>query len=402
MKKLCLIFLAGTLLCSCTTITKNHGSDSYYVYAGGSDRNDGLSEEKPFRSLFKAMAVAVKSSIKTITVIGTLDITSEQSSNMERVFFIQGMGKNTILIRGKKSDADPAVLSADGSGRRAVLVRGTVPIRFENIEISGGITSGEGGGLGIGPGSTVILGPGAVIRNNQSDNVGGGVLVFGGSLFIDGGKISGNRSAVTGGGVAAAGQNCILVFKSGEISNNQAQGGGGVAVYQGSRFTLSGGIIHDNTADMAGGGVMVNQQSSFTMEGGGVRGNRSSGSGGGIVLLDGSSFVLEDGEILGNIAAEHGGGIAADHTGIIAVQGGFIIANRAAEHGGGVFTAGTFVKSAGKIYGRDMPEDAANMASSGAAVFIYREGFFKTREASAGEDLVLDASADDGWVVAEE
>ena len=407
MKKLYLLvftFIAiATVFSTCASFKKAPLSDTYYVRADGNDRNDGLSEEKPFRSLFKAMVMANATSIKTITVIGTLDINSEQSSNKERVFLIQGTGETPILIRGIDSK-EPAVLSAEGSERRVVLIKGNISIHFENIEISGGITSGEGGGIGIGPGSSVTLGTGSVICNNSSKNIGGGILIApGGSLLINGGKILNNQSEVVGGGIAMAGANSILVIKDGEISSNQAQGGGGIAVFQEGQFTLTGGTITDNTADIAGGGVIINQNGIFIMEGGVIRGNRSSGSGGGIALMEQSSFVLEDGEILGNRAAEHGGGIASDNTGSITVKGGFISANRAAIQGGGIFTAGPFIKSAGKIYGSDMPEDAANIAPSGAAIFIYDlNGLIKTRETSAGEGLILDASADDGWVIIEE
>ena len=397
-------FIIIIILCTCAGFEKKPYSETYYVRADGHDRNHGLTEDKPFRSLFKAVVMANSGSIKTITVIGTLDVNSEQSTNKERVFLIQGMGNAPILIQGKDSDTNPAVLSAEGSGRRVVLIKGNISIQFENIEISGGISSDEGGGLGVGPGSSVTLGKGVLIRDNQASSIGGGVIIApGGSLCVDGGKIFNNQSAVVGGGIAIMGANSMLIIKDGEISSNRAQGGGGIAVFQESSFTFSGGAILDNTADVAGGGVIVNQSGSFTMEGGMIRGNRSSGSGGGVALMERSTFILENGEIQGNRAAEHGGGIAADDTGAITVKGGFISANRAAVRGGGIFTAGTFVKSAGKIYGRDMAEDAANIASSGAAIFIhYENSFYKTRETSVGDSLILDAAADDGWVILEE
>ena len=402
----CVVVTIAAIFSSCAIFESRNKpySDTYYVKADGNDRNHGLSEDKPFRSLFKAVVMANAGSIKTITVIGTLDINSEQSSNKDRVFLIQGMGKAPVLIQGKSSDTGPAVLSAEGSGRRVMLIKGNISIRFENIEISGGASPDEGGGIAIGPGSEVTLGKGALIRNNQAYSFGGGVIVApGGSLNIDGGKVIDNRSAIVGGGIAAVGANSALVFKNGEVSSNQAQGGGGIAIFQGGRFLLSGGTIHDNTADIAGGGIFINQSGSFTMEGGMIRGNRSSGSGGGIAILEHSAFVLEDGEIQGNRAAEHGGGIASDDTGKITVKGGYISANRAADRGGGIFTSGSFIKSAGKIYGSDMAEDAANIASSGAAIFIYySNGIYKTRETSAGDGLILDASADDGWIIVEE
>ncbi|MDR0599088.1 MAG: right-handed parallel beta-helix repeat-containing protein [Treponema sp.] len=401
-------FLAAAVLFSgCAAVPKAPPSDTYYVMAGGSDRNDGLSEQTPFRSLFKAVVMAANSPVKIITVIGTLDASSEQSSHPERVFLIQGGGAEQILIRGANPagrtgvSTGGAVLSAAGSGRRTVLVRGPVKVRFEGIEISGGRASGEGGGIGIGPGSSVTLGPGSVLRDNNSDNLGGGAVVApGGTLYLEGGLVSGNRSSLVGGGIAVAGTSGSLVIRNGEISGNHSQGGGGVAVYEGGQCTLSGGVVQNNTADMAGGGVMVNRGAAFTMEGGFIRGNRSSGVGGGLVLLENGNFALKGGEITGNQAAEHGGGIAADNTCSLTIQGGFIAANRAAERGGGVFTAGSLVKTGGKIYGGDVPGDQANAASSGAAIFVFRgEGKNKIRETSASEALILDSSSDMGWVL---
>ncbi|MDR2211347.1 MAG: hypothetical protein LBO65_07810 [Spirochaetaceae bacterium] len=401
MKKTGLLFLT-LCICACASFSsKDPVSDTYYVMAGGSDRYNGLSTETPFRSLFKALVMAAAGPVKTITVIGRLDLGSEQSTNTNRVFIIQGTGKDQILIRGMSRGDEPAVLSAEESGRRVILVKGTVNIRLENIEISGGSTPDEGGGLGIGAGASVTLGPGSVVRNNRAGGLGGGVVVVpGGTLFVEGGRIHDNFSTAMGGGVAVVGESSVLVIRDGEISNNHAQGGGGIAIRQGSAFTLFGGIIHDNTADLAGGGVVLNQAGVFTMEGGIIRGNRSSGSGGGVALVEQGNILVKAGEIHGNRAMEHGGGIASDHSGTINIQGGYISANRASSQGGAIFTAGAFVKSGGTIYGSEVPEDQANISALGAAIFAYRgEGLYKIREQSAGESLILDASADDGWIL---
>jgi hypothetical protein len=49
------------------------------------------------------MTVASKAGIKTITLLSSLDILSERSSNSERVFIIQGTGKDLITIRGNSA-----------------------------------------------------------------------------------------------------------------------------------------------------------------------------------------------------------------------------------------------------------------------------------------------------------
>lgn len=402
MRKLYLLFVVFIVFMSCASTPKYPaGMVTWYVSAQGSDRNDGFTEQTAFRSLFKAIAAASISPIKTITVLGTLDVKSEQSTNTERVFIIQGMGKDEVLIRG--SDTEPAVLSAAESGRRATIIRGSMPIRLENIEISGGTSSGEGAGMGISPGSTVILGPGSVIRNNKSQNMGGGVIVApGASLIIDGGKILDNHADTIGGGIVLLGMTAsstgTLVIRKGEISNNQAQGGGGIAVHQGAKFTLYDGVIHNNTADYIGGGVLVSLGSIFTMDGGTVQNNHSLGMGGGLALIEQSSFIFANGEIKGNLAEEHGGGIAADGSSSVNMEGGFISVNRAASRGGGIYTGGPFLKTGGKIYGNDMPSDAANIAETGRAVYFLSPGnVHKMLEQSSGEDMKLDSSTDDGW-----
>ena len=106
MKKLFTLFLTSIIIAaaffSCISFGEKPVSDTYFVRADGSDRNHGLSEDKPFRSLFKAVVMANTTPVKTITVIGTLNLSSEQSTSMERVFLIQGMEKTPILIRGKR------------------------------------------------------------------------------------------------------------------------------------------------------------------------------------------------------------------------------------------------------------------------------------------------------------
>jgi hypothetical protein len=57
---------------------------SYYVHADGDDENNnGRSEEAPYKTLKKAVEMATKGAVKTITVIGTLDRNSESNGIFE-------------------------------------------------------------------------------------------------------------------------------------------------------------------------------------------------------------------------------------------------------------------------------------------------------------------------------
>jgi hypothetical protein len=389
-------FLVLSVFLSCAGVPKAAPPETYYVRADGSDQNDGLSEETPFRSLFKAMTATSKTDIKTITLLSSLDVSSEQSSNSERVFIIQGTGKDLITIKGKPG-GERAVLSGAGAERRVILVKGISYVRFENVEISGGSSAGEGGGLGIGGGAQVILGEGAVITGNRSETVGGGIAVApGGKLYIRGASVSGNLSSGVGGGVAAVGEGTVLVMESGEIRENKAEGGGGVAVYEGGVFTLKAGAVSGNHAVIAGGGVVLNRSAALTMEGGSITGNSSAGSGGALALIDSCVFTMLDGELANNMSGEYGGAVAADHTAVLALQGGSIRGNSAGIHGGGIFSSGAFFKAPESfcvIYGNDAPKENANSASLGSAVYISRDGYGDMiREQSAGRNAVLDST----------
>jgi hypothetical protein len=398
------VFFALIALRGCGSIPVKVLSDTIYVSPSGSDRNSGFYEAEAFRSLFKALAVASRSPVKTIVVLGTLDIASEQSANSERIFLIQGSGKEQITIRGKAGEN--AALSGQGARRRVVLLRDVCNIRFEDIEISGGEcwTESGGGGIGIGEGAVVTLGPGALVRGNQSASLGGGVVVApGGVLKISGGSVLNNNAQGVGGGVAAVGKGAELVMNGGEIRGNRAEGGGGVAAYEGCSVFLNSGLIVNNEAGTAGGGLVLNSGADFTMTGGAVRDNRSSGSGGGLALLNDAAFTLLDGEIGGNTGAEYGGGLSVDGSSRFYLEGGTIRDNSAGRQGGGVFSLGVFSKISESncvIYGRNDPENANN-APEGSAVYVSRGGLGDMRrETSAGEGVILDTGvygAEGGW-----
>ena len=91
--------------------------------------------------------------------------------------------------------------------------------------------------------------------------------------------------------------NSIFTMYGGEISGNTADVpstsnkgyGGGVYVYDGCSFTMNGGKITSNTAGVYGGGVYLSRKSNFTMNGGSITGNRAQMSGGGVELYGGNS-----------------------------------------------------------------------------------------------------------------
>jgi hypothetical protein len=134
---------------------------------------------------------------------------------------------------------------------------------MEGGTISGNSANGNGGGVyfkrkdGFGT-STFVMQGNASVTNNIASNDGGGVFVESNWInnFIMRGNasVSNNNSNRNGGGVVGGGSDGtrITMQEDATISGNTANLGGGVILYIGS-ITIEGGIISGNTANNGGG-----------------------------------------------------------------------------------------------------------------------------------------------------
>ena len=328
---------------------------SFYVSAAGADHNDGLSENTPFRTLMMALIMMQmpEEPIRKITVIGTLDINSEDVSHMSAIdrpedagVFIIAMAFGSdpidILITGKPeaSGADRAVLSGRGSGRDVVHIGSmegfpSLSIRFEHIEISGG-EGLIGRGIHVAGynenGISVTLGPGAVIQRNGF----GIVLEENAECIINGGEITDNIYGVY------VDHDSTLTMSGGSISNNGASYSDCGGVFVNGNFNMTGGSITNNRAS-DGGGVVVLHDGTFSMSHGSITYNQAA-NGGGVFVNIGGRFTISGiplsipprgGSVTHN-EATNGGGVFVAPDGILTPLGGSITNNRAVN-GGGVF-----------------------------------------------------------------
>ena len=186
----------------------------------------------------------------------------------------------------------------------------------------------NGGGVYL-AGGTFNLNGGGISGNNDVYN-GAGVYVAGGTFNLNSGKINGNKAQAYGGGVYVAGgtfnlnvgeiSNNVASFGGGmnyedgtvrinegsTISGNTATRGAGIMV-SGDNITMSGGIITGNRAKgnqyKNGGGVYIVQ---YTKQGTGV--------------ITGV-FTMTGGKITGNTADIYGGGVYIQNNGIFNVSG---------------------------------------------------------------------------------
>jgi len=314
MKRIALILCAACLCFGCASGPSGGGSNtqrepSLYVSAKGNDKNNGLSESRPLKTLKKALAVGADEGIRKITVLGTLDSKSEG----EPIVLKDQNQRGEYLITGKpgESGAKRAVLSGKGAiYSDAVTVDGAT-IRFEHIEISGGqelivVWRTRGAGIQIIDKATVILGPGAVVKDNTRIGVSvydhSGLILEGGdirdnsdsgvkltsysSLTMNSGTIRNNKNA----GVEIMGD--YFTMNGGTISGNEKMG-----VYVGGTFTLAGGTISGHK----GNGVLVRKEGTFVMTGGTITGNtHPTVNGVGVYVFAGGRFDQTGGSIANN------------------------------------------------------------------------------------------------------
>ena len=307
MKKLVLVLGIATLLfASCgsspsSTKTSKEpdltGVTSYYVRADGNDSNAGISEDKPFKTLAKAVLAASKTKVKTVTVIGKLD-TGE--------IVIKDSGTDEILITGKAdaSDSEKAVLTVaelPDRGANTVQITGNSNIKLEYITLN----TGSSMAIIFASGNNVklTLGKNSVVSGNGKDaeigsKYGGGILMLDGTLIMMDNATVTNCLAERGGGIAVPRNGKMIMQDNAVISNNYASvSGGGVYLEDSNLEIKNNAIIKGNTAMdnglYGGGGIYCEAGTIKLQNNSSVTGNTAP-EGGGIYLRQ-SSLQTADG-----------------------------------------------------------------------------------------------------------
>ncbi|MDR2178009.1 MAG: hypothetical protein LBP20_08230 [Treponema sp.] len=310
---------------------------SYYVRADGDDRkNAGTSEDAPFKTLARAVKAAVKTQVKTITVIGTLvesvtiknadstvrGIESDPDAEVKTVYINWSLDEHDpdeLLIAGKPntSTGERAVLIPAKKAKYALRIMSST-VRLEHIEISGlnvpkkaqGNVSAvivDGGNLTLARGADITknvcygragisVSAGVVIMRDDAEisyNEGGnyaGLHLSNGSIgiMLDNARITGNKALGDGGGIALSGSSLIMRDSSAVSDNSAGDSGGGIITFTNAKRGLTSEIAMSDTAV--------------------IRGNTAAKRGGGVFLQD-RLIILDNAAITGNTSAEYGGGV---------------------------------------------------------------------------------------------
>ena len=263
-----------------------------------------------------------------------------------------------ILVKGAL-ELQSGVLQNTGGQHIFTVDRGTLDINGGYI-VGSGSNGTPGGGIYVDNG-TVNLRGGVIAANRGSS--GGGIFFQNGTLNISGGAVTGNEvingHTDNGGGIFV--QNGTLNLSGGYVTNNykacdcdvcqgdvnNTHGGGGIALANSSAMNMTGGYVTGNYSGLAGGGIYAGFHShnvKFTMSGGTIASNCAElGEGGGLRIAGGTDGVIQATNkvyITNNITNTNndwgGGGIFVQDKGNLNITNALITDNTAGGYGGGV------------------------------------------------------------------
>ncbi|WP_420630459.1 Calx-beta domain-containing protein [Candidatus Leptofilum sp.] len=310
--------------------------------------------------------IAIASGSLTLTGTQILSNTAGNSGG--------GIYSNNGSITFDNSQVLTNTAVASGGGISLNLANATLQMNSGQInDNTANTTSGfPGGGIHVAQGSATI--DGGEIRNNQAFR-GGGILVSGGvaggSAVLNGGQIIDNE-ANYGGGVYVFNTQGTLTINGGDITENRSIanifGGGGLYIFQGLT-TLNDGNISLNTAVNDGGGMEIGDAAGrFVQNGGAIFSNSAGNMGGGIYAGEGT-VTISGGTIHTNDSTTGGGGIALDMNGHATISNSAILTNTTvgATLGGGISNAGTLTMTNVTMSGNGAGS-GAGISNAGTAV----------------------------------
>lgn len=296
-----------------------------------------------------------------------------------------------IKVNGGTLDIQGGALR-NSSGKRIVLMESGTLTMSGGYIVGGGSDGTPGGGIYVDNGTVNIQG--GVIAANRGSS-GGGIFFQNGTLNISGGAVTGNEvingHSDNGGGIYV--NSGTLNLSGGYVTNNYKEcgcndcrndvnnthGGGGIALANSSVMNMTGGYVTGNYSGLAGGGIYAGffgHNVRFTMSGGTIAGNCAElGEGGGLRIAGGTNGVIQATNkvyITNNITNSNndwgGGGIFVQEKGNLSIMNALITGNTAGGFGGGVGacpTGETLIvnKDGAAIYGNEA--SGTNMSGGG-------------------------------------
>ncbi|MBP5447599.1 MAG: hypothetical protein J6X95_05805, partial [Treponema sp.] len=253
---------------------------------------------------------------------------------------IEGKVKSISIMGLKGAKAPDVLLGTSSANAPVITINTTVPIKFRDIQITGG-TGSEGGGINIKKnGADVTLESGALVgddteslatrdsggHGNIASSNGGGIFLKNGKLLLkSGSKVCRNYAGVSdsdtdsgGGGICVKGGEVTIQRGAKVMYNCTGCRGGGIYLVDGNAadqditLNINGGEICNNASGIFGGGVFVGavrtgKSKTVYLTSGKISYNTSKclvpgyGPNGGAVFMDGGRFCMTGGEVCENV-----------------------------------------------------------------------------------------------------
>lgn len=232
-----------------------------------------------------------------VTITSTLNITGDttvdlnghvlrfdQSAQPDSIFRVTSGSTLTL------TDSAPTATHSDASLPAGGLITGGRGYRHDGGGGGYHIYYYHGGGVYVETDASFVLAGGTIYACGVQS---GANQAFGGGIYAEGGSVT-----MTGGAI----RNCA-------VSADYSASGGGVYIYSGASFTMEGGVISGCSA-MSGGGISA-AGCTVQITGGRIENCKASGRGGGLSVSDhtnGPVSVLD--AVISGCEAENGGGVA--------------------------------------------------------------------------------------------
>lgn len=289
---------------------------------------------------------------------GTTETLEQHTVTLTGAIRCDESSDQAIKVNGGTLDIQGGALR-NSSGKRIVLVESGTLTMSGGYIVGGGSQGNPGGGIYVTNGTLNVSG--GVVAANRG-NSGGGIYVNSGELNISGGAVTGNEvingHSDNGGGIYV--NSGTLNLSGGYVTNNYKEcgcndcrndvnntHGGGIALANSSVMNMTGGYVTGNYSGLAGGGIYAGffgHNVRFTMSGGTIAGNCAElGEGGGLRIAGGTNGVIQATNkvyITNNITNSNndwgGGGIFVQEKGNLSIVNSLIANNSAGGFGGGV------------------------------------------------------------------
>ncbi|MGM9841131.1 MAG: hypothetical protein ACI31D_02900 [Candidatus Limisoma sp.] len=202
--------------------------------------------------------------------LDNVTISGNGSDSADKGGAVFGYGGN-VFFDFKTINIDQTVAKTSGG---AIYLQDGSRCQFDNATITNCTSKGNGGGISMTNKASLDITSGKINNNHATGGSGGGVYASGSNFSMTNGEINSNSASAHGGGVwftnnVDGASARTFNFGGGSISNNTSGGfGGGVCIYTGSvtgsSFSLTGGSINGNRAEV-GGGLYLNGWSTYTV-----------------------------------------------------------------------------------------------------------------------------------------